>query len=182
MKAFFKRFSEPLSSIRREPYHFAVWCLVTNVVGLAGFWLPLILVLAEGKSAYDSFQSLLNAGVLASFGVVILADGVAATLVVVKGGSNITAAGIRGLTGGFAILFTLVEVGVLVRLAGGTTISFYFQMIVTILSMVLASYLYCFRSPDWEKGVDDVKKEEDQEICQLTQQAVSRQIDDGVRL
>jgi hypothetical protein len=187
MKELWKQLTEPLSSIREQPYHFTVWWLVANVFGLSGFWLPILLLSQRGGATDTAFQHLMNAGSLASFSVVLLADGVAATLVVVGGGSNLNAAGIRGLAGFFALLVAVIQVGVLVvestMTPNVTHTSYTFQFVITGIAVFLASYLYCFRSPSWEIGVNKVKEEEDRQVTELGKEAESRSADEtGVKL
>lgn len=155
--------------------------------GLSGFWLPLLLLSQRGGATDVAFQNLMNAGSLAAFSLVLLADGVAATLVVVGGGSNLNAAGIRGLAGFFALLVAVIQVGVLVventMTQHDAHTSYTFQFVITGIAVLLASYLYCFRSPSWEKGVNKVKEEEDQQVTELGKEAESKSADEmGVKL
>ena len=56
-----------------------------------------------GGTANETFRLLVYAGTLASFSLVLLADGIASTMIVVGAGSNITAAGMRAFVGCAAI-------------------------------------------------------------------------------
>ncbi len=56
-------------------------------------------------------------------------------------------------------------------------------MALTLAAIAIACYLYCFRFPVWEKGVAEVKTEEDKEISNLAEAAASKSADDkGVKL
>jgi hypothetical protein len=175
----------PLELIQREPLQFTVWWIVAIILGLSGFWLPLLLHSVLDGSWYMYFEGYLKAGSLASFSIVVLADGIATTLVAVNAGRNLVAAGIRGLIGVFALLLTLINVAILVvptngKLSAGFVI---FQFIITVITIITASYLYCFRSSEWEKSAGDVKKEEDREVDNLGKSANLRTADDtGVKL
>ncbi|MCK4860047.1 MAG: hypothetical protein KAS87_05770 [Candidatus Omnitrophica bacterium] len=185
MRYILKQLSEPLASIKQRPYHFAVWWLVANMLGLAGFWLPILLVYISGREISNVFINLMKAGSLASFSVIILADGIAALFATVGTGTNIKAAGIKGLFGIVALLLVLISVGILViiHIEGPNDISLGFQIFLTILAILIASYLYCFRFPDWEKSVDDAKKKEDKEVDALGKKAQVQLADDhGVKL
>lgn len=177
--------AEPLRLIRQQPLQFTVWWIVAIFLGLSGFWLPLLLHYVRDGTHVQFFDSYLRAGSLASFSIVILADGLATTLVAVNAGRNITAAGIRALMGVFALILAFVSVAVLVFPKDGQ-VSFgfvLFQFILTFLSILSASYLYCFRSSEWEKSVSDLKKEQDKEVENLAKRAASKTSDDtGVRL
>ena len=83
MKAFAKHLAEPLNSIKEHPYQFALWWLVANIFGLAGFLLPILFCWARGKYTHELFISSIKAGNLASFSVVLLAEGIASILIVV---------------------------------------------------------------------------------------------------
>ena len=135
-----------------------------------------------GGAANETFHTLVHAGTLASFSVVLLADGIAAALIVVGGGSNITAAGMRALVGCVAFLLVLVQVSVLVFAHSGGSASHAsvgFHLIFTELAIILASYLYCFRSPSWEKDVAEVKEKEDKEVKGLSASAQGQDTDEG---
>jgi hypothetical protein len=181
-----QQLTQPFSSVSKQPWPFCVWWLVAIVVGSAGFWLPILLVWQGGGAADETLRLLVYAGTLASFTIVLLADGVASLLGVVGAGSNIAAAGMRGLAGGVAILLVLVEVGILgFTHAGGSSshTSVGFQLFLAVLAITLASYLYCFRFPAWEPDVDDVKEKEDKEVKGLSASARRKASDEeGTKL
>src|SRR5580700_5691243 len=177
-----QQLTEPLSSVSDRPFHFVAWCVAAICLGSAGFWLPILLLWGGGGSAYETFTVLVYAGSLASFSVVLLSDGVAATLVAVGTGSNIAAAGMRGLIGCIAFLLALVHVGVLSvahGASGESRISVGLQVFLTALAVILAAYLYCFRFPSWEKDVAEVVKNEYNEVKDLGKSAEKKHTDDG---
>jgi hypothetical protein len=186
MKIFFKNLIEPFKSIADQPYHFIAWLLIAYALGTAGFWLPLFLLYSKGLLTNQTYTAVLNAGNLASFSVVILADGVA-TLLFAKGtGSNTVAQGIRGIAGALAIILILIQVLVLSdahNTSNSRHISSTIQISLAIIAMLIATYLYCFRFPVWEKGVGELKEEEDKEVSHLAEAANARSADDtGVKL
>ena len=187
MRAILLQLSDPIRSIKEQPYQFAVWWLVANVLGLAGIWLPLLILFYSKKPVFVTFQSMVNAGSLASFCVVVLAEGIASNLMARKKGSSKTAIGIRGLFSIIALIFVLIPVGVMIAQhvsADGSNVSISFQICLTTLAILLSSYLYCFRFPAWgEKDVDYIRDKEDKDIKELTEQAESQKVDDsGVKL
>lgn len=188
MKTFLKHISEPLNAIYVRPYHFSVWWIVANVFGLAGFWLPLLLLFMRGQSPYSSFQNFIQVGILASFSVVILTNGIAAAFTEVEAGSNPTAAGIRALICMVALALTMIQIGVLVvghTLSSNTPeVSVSSQILLTILAILLSSYLYCFRFPSsWEPSVAELAEQEDQHVSNLGKTATSQDEDsEGVKL
>lgn len=185
MKKIFSNLSLPLELIRKEPLQFSVWWIVAIVLGLSGFWLPLLLHSVSDGNVCLFYQEYLKSKSFASFSIVILADGLATTLVAVNAGRNITAAGIRGIVGIMALLLTIINVGILFSTTTSETTSGFqtFQIIITIIAVFTASYLYCFRSSEWEKSVGDIKKEEDKEVEDLGRSAKRINTDNtGVRL
>lgn len=191
MKKFLLRFLEPLNSIKNQSYHFASWWIFTNILGLAGFWIPLIILLFNPDKSKLNFstKSLIDSGMLSSFSIIILAEGVAAALVAVKGGSNMIAAGIRGIAGVIALIVVAIQVTILVILTifdySGTKASNTatgISIIITILSICLATYLYCFRYPDWEKGVAEVVQSENEDVEKIRDHAKIQTNDEGVKL
>jgi hypothetical protein len=77
MRRFWKHVERPLNSIKEQPYQFAVWWIVANVFGLAGFLLPIFLGWIRNKVMYEVFLASVRGGSLASFSVVLLAEGIA---------------------------------------------------------------------------------------------------------
>jgi Na+/melibiose symporter-like transporter len=176
------QFTEPLRSVTDRPWQFIVWWLVAIVVGSAGFWLPILLVWYDGGPTSDKFALLIYAGTLASFSVVLLSEGLAATLIVVDAGTNDTAAGMRAFFGSIAVLLVLTHVGFLAHTQSNTRpsgTSIAVQLAATALAIALASYLYCFRYPSWEKGVEEVVEEEEAEVKGLSASAEKKSTDDG---
>lgn len=181
---FLKYFFEPIKFIKDQPFQFIVWVIVAIILGLTGFWLPLISVTLVGQGS--SFENQIKVGTLMSFNIVILADGLALFLTAVNAGRSTTTAGIRGLMGIFALILILLSgfflaFSVLVKeIDQKFVIS---QICLTVLSIVLACYLYCFRSSEWEKTVDEHKKKEDQEVEDLSNRSRGKsQDDEGTKL
>jgi uncharacterized membrane protein len=186
MKKLLLNLSEPLELIRQQPLQFAVWWIVAVLFGLAGFWLPLLVEsLKDAGCPSQIFQNNLRGGNLASFSVVILADGLATMFVAVRAGQNLTAAGIRGLLSVLALLVFITNVVMLgvTHSADVPTKFIVFQFIITFLAIGLSSYLYCFRSSDWEKSVGEIRTIQDNEVTKLGKEATSKTQDDkGVKL
>lgn len=187
MKPFLVHLCDPIRSIKEEPYQFAVWWLVAIVIGLAGVWLPLLILYFSQRPVYATFQNIVNAGSLASFCVVILSEGVASNLVARKTGSSITAIGIRALFSILGFILALIGIGVIIAQNlshNKSNVSIGFQLVLTALVILLASYLYCFRFPAWgERDVDSVRDREDREVRDLTERAEFQKTDDaGVKL
>jgi len=176
----------PLNVIKEQPYQFVVWWIVANIFGLAGLFLPLLFNLSRNKSSYEIWVSSLRNGTFYSFGIVILAEGIAAAAVAVKSGTNIVAAGLRGLVSVLAFGLALLQVaflGMQSVVADGSAPSGRFTVTLTVLTILCASYLYCFRFKSWERGVREVQKREDREVEKLKKSAAKEDKDDeGVKL
>jgi hypothetical protein len=181
-----KSLYEPIKSIKDRPFHFVTWWLVANVIGLAGFWLPLLVLYCTGKPSDLIFERLIQAGTLASFSIVILADGIATSLVTFGAGSNVTALGIRAVITILAIIIAIIQVAFIAAehtQTGGVHVFISFHLVFTGLAILCATYLYCFRFPSWEKGLAEMSREEDQEVNNLAKEAESKSADaKGVKL
>ncbi len=178
-------FTEPLASIKTQPLQFSVWWLIANIVGLTGIWLPLFLGWYRGNPNGPSLEGLIASGALATFSIVILADGIATSLAT-KGGINHTAAGIRGVAGALALIVVLLDTALVfagISLTKDEHPHIGFQIFLTVIAILLASYLYCFRSSDWEKSVEEIKEKEDKEVAALGANASAKTNDgSGARL
>ncbi|HTQ62264.1 MAG TPA: hypothetical protein VMI32_18710 [Candidatus Solibacter sp.] len=186
MKLFWQQVCGPLNSIRAQPYQFAVWWVVANIFGLAGFLLPLFLGWMLSKDSYLVFLAAVRSGSLAAFSIVLLAEGIASALVAEGAGSNLVAAGLRGLVSVFALLVAGVQVVFLVvqgMTTDGSTPAPVAQVVLTGTAILVASYLYCFRFASWEKGVGAQVETENKELKSLVDSAKKLTHDDtGVSL
>lgn len=187
MTTFFIQIKQPLKAIHIRPYQFAVWFIVANIFGLIGFWLPLLLLSMKDQGMNTFFLTSINAGVLASFSIVILSNGVAAAFSEPNAGTNKTASGIRALICIVAVLFIIIHVGLLIGNIPPndySDTSMYFQIIFAIIAIAISIYLYCFRFPDdWEDSLENRVAAEQQEVNDLTKKALEEDTDDhGVQL
>lgn len=184
MSTFSEDIRKPLNAIKLNPYHFWVWFGAAIVLGSSGVWMPVILFILGGNTegAKLIFSNLIKTGNLASFSIVILADGLAAALATVGAASNIKAAGIRGILGIIAFILMMLQVAILTYCQYGLILP-KFQIILVILAILVACYFYCFRFPSWEKSLDEVEKEQDKQVDKLSREAQSKTTtDEGVKL
>jgi Ca2+/Na+ antiporter len=196
MKKFVRRYlrpvAAPLSYIEEKPYHFATWALVAVILGLSGVWLPTLLAAVRGTSMCDFLFNSVNGGALAAFSVVLLADGIATAIVADKNisekqpdASRPTATGIRGMITVAAIILVVVQVGVMGIVQPMLHASYFtydFEILVTWAAIILACYLYCFRSEKWEQVIEDAAAtvaKENEEVSDLSDEASARQSDGG---
>lgn len=106
-------------------------------------------------------------------------------LTVEKAGSNVTALGIRGIAGCWSLGLIVLLAGVMaceVPSTSGSHISRYVHVSLAVFAFITAAYLYCFRFPMWEKGVEDIKEEEDSDVDKLRKDAVGQATDGEVKL
>jgi hypothetical protein len=176
INTFRKHLSEPLVSIKENPYEFIVWWTAANIFGLAGFWLPMLICSVQGLDTHSAFLELINSGTLSAFSVVLLIEGLAAIWVVRETGTNFTAVGIRGFVSILALIVAVIQVSLLtsqgMMAAQGKPLdasapSSYFQIVMTALTIAFASYLFCFRYGKWEKGVEEFPKEDNKSMEDL---------------
>lgn len=188
---------EPWKIIRTRRFHFVAWVVGLPILGLAGFWLPLVLTGAMKLSIKPVFEQLLYGGTLVAFSVTILAEGCFGLLTAEKAGSNPNALAIRGLAGIFTIVLIVMCAGIMacevtvsainnisigVPASPGNHVAIPVHIIFSLLAMLTASYLYCFRFPAWEKGVADAQQEEDNEVSKLSEMAARQAAAGEVKL
>ncbi len=181
MKKFFSDFAQPLSVIWKKPHQYLVWWLVAMFVGLASFWLPFILRYLVDGTQMQFTREYFKSGSMASFSIVILADGLATCLVVANSGRNHVTAGIKGILGVTTLILVVLNVGILALSAFNISSHglHIVQLLITLLSILTASYLYCFRDPSWEKTVGDVQEEENEEVDNLGRTATQTSADES---
>jgi len=110
MYNYFKKLIIPYGQVKNRPYQFTVWLFVIIVFGLAGLWIPILYQNSVTNTVGDILHDFIKAGSMSSFCIAILADGLAAVLVIVGGGATFTTAGIRGIYIIVAISVILVTV------------------------------------------------------------------------
>ena len=196
MKKFYRRYFKPvvapLSYIEERPYHFVTWAFVALALGLSGIWLPTLLCRMHGKSMCDFLFNSVNGGGLAAFSVVLLADGIATAIVAEKtlseknnGEPRPTATGVRGMISIFAVILVVIQVGVMGFVQPTSDAPFFtynFEVCITWLAIILACFLYCFRSDNWEQLIEDAAMavtKENEEVDDLSAEASTRKSDGG---
>ena len=188
MRQFYQRFLRPLKVplgfINERPYHFLTWAAVAVILGMSGIWLPTLLAFVRGKDWLSVLHTTINNGNLASYGVVLLADGIAAAMVAerAKSGPSPTASGIRGMVCSFAIVLVVIQVGILgisYAISDSSYPSPRFQVIITVLAVVSAAYLYCLRSDKWEGDVEILPETEKLTVTNLGANATAATTDEG---
>lgn len=185
MRITWKQLGEPFNSISEQPYQFLAWWVVANFIGLAGFWVPILVSWARNMGASGAFFTSVRAGSLASFSVVLLAEGIAAALVALQSGSNKVAAGMRGLVSVLALVVVIIQAVLLAAQSAieGGALAPNLQVLLTGVAVFLAIYLYCFRFVSWEKGVEAVQVADDKAVQDLASAAQKTTADDsGVKL
>lgn len=182
-----EEFKKPLKHIKDQQLQFIVWIVVLVFIGLSGVWMPTLFTFLSDGHYSDIFIKNIVAGSFASFCIVILSDGLATTLTSIKAGINITSAGIRGFIGIISILLIIINVGILSS-PGMTNniITFkwiFFQMVILLLSIFTAIYLYCFRSNEWEKDISAETEAEEARMREMQRTAKTDKTDrDGVKI
>lgn len=187
MKDLLIKIREPLIIIKNEPYQFYVWLFVVMTFGLAGVWMPFVFEYFKNGTGGKILLNHIKSGSIASFGVVILADGIAATMIAVNAGLTKTTAGIRGLIGAFSVLLIMINVAILIlsdpAANSVSTPYIIFQMSILLLTTAASIYLYCFKSNDWEKSAETMLVEEEHKVEEIGSAAEKVSSDDaGVKL
>lgn len=179
-------FLEPLNVIRDHPVSFMAWLMVILFIGLAGFWIQLAISIGTWSISGAEIARIINSSHFTSYSIVILAEGIASGFLAVGASSNDVSAGMRTIIVVLAIVLVSISVGFMTAedvTFGSARILPVTKVLLAIFAISVASYLYCFRFPEWEKQVGEVKEKEDKEVGELGKRAQSISSDDeGVRL
>ena len=177
----------PFRAIPKKRFAFGSWLIFILTAGLMGFWLPYFALVVSGHDARAAFSDLVGTGILASFCIVLLTEGISSSLIVQYGGSSknpghllIMAGGIAAIVGAFQVAFLVVR-----QLQPTiTTWAVPLQIFATFLAVCLASYLFCFRFPElWVAGLDGMLDEQNKDIGVLEKDAAQNDTDNsGVTL
>lgn len=181
----------PLRIIMRRPGPFLCWVLVLFIFGTFGFWGPLFRAMSNVNSGdealsnlYSAFgESILNRELLA-FGIVILADGLGTLMSYMAAGMNNRSGDVRGIIGVFALFAFFLNTLIYSYTNTKLTISIVIlHVAIFIFSSVMAILLYCLRTNDWERSVDELAEDDEREVLTLERQAKNaRSTADGVSL
>jgi hypothetical protein len=164
----------PWEAIILNPAKFISWFLAVPVIGLTGFWLPILLIWGYGGDLKSSVALLLHAGTTAVVCVAIIGEGVYAMVTADKSGSNKTALGIRGIVIGWSFVLVIILIGIVTSdfvLSPVKQIHIWLHVLWVIIAIITGCYLYCFRDSSWEKHlpcVDEAIAAENAEIEHLS--------------
>ena len=143
------QFLLPFEVIGEQPLLFTQWVIVAVFIGLAGFWLPMILQVAvDGVKVGNAFSQLIRGAVLPGFGVVFVSSAMAEALVGTKtsfdADTTTTLSNWRAIVRDICLIVILLQGGLLARnLHDGR--SGLAQLVLLAISLVLGVYLYCLR-------------------------------------
>lgn len=178
-------FCEPLSTITKQPYHFMCWLLVAIVLGLLSLWITMFSSYINETNLSIAYGDFLKGKNLATFSIVILAEGIAGALLSLNSGKSDSAVGVRAIAGILCIIILVFLSLVVFTSPSAEPFSNInkMQLIFSVLAVILAIYMYCFRSSEWEKSADDVRKKDDDNVAELEDAAAKKSVDNnGVSL
>lgn len=184
MKRILHLFQAPLSTINQRPLHFAQWLLISVGVGLLPLWYA-VLKNFDDSVSFESLKLYFSQKGLTMFSIALLANGLSATFLAGKSGNSDDAIGIKAIANTACLILLLMNTGLLfikpnAQLFSGTNM---FQMFLFLLSIIVASYIYCFRESSWEKSAGAFKQEDDSAKENLKNQASSVTADrNGVKV
>ncbi len=171
--SFLEDLKKPFSEIKKDPYNFIKWFFVAFIIGSIAIWIPLFI----NKISNKTFIYYIGTNI-ATFNIVILSERLAETISTVGGSNSKKTAGIRSLFSAVAILLIIVN-----AFFSFFPITSYVLNIVTLIVILLASYMYCFKSADWEENADKIVKQENDDVSELSKKAGNvKSYDKGVRL
>lgn len=168
-----KDFCEPFNTISQQPYHFVLWLIFAVGFGLLSLWITLFSGFLYDKSIICVFGEYLNSKNLATFSIVILAEGIAGGLLAINAEKSSTARPLRAIAGTLSILVLIfISFVVFVSSSSDPTSKInLIQLFLALLAILLAIYMYCFRNPEWQKSVDIHRTQEEDNVTDLNEAA-----------
>lgn len=184
MKKILYLFQLPLATISERPIHFFQWLLFSVGVGLLPLWYAMLRNL-DDTASFDSLGLYFSQKGLTMFSIALLANGLSATFLAGKSGNSDEAIGIKAISNTACLILLLMNTGLLfikpkTEILSSTNI---FQILLFIFSILVASYIYCFRESKWEKLAGAFEQDDDRAKEELDNQASSVTADrNGVKV
>lgn len=170
-QSFMEGLALPFLSIRQYPFPFVEWFLTAVVVGSVGVWLVPLLSPDRSNVWYDVLAS----GSLTSFSIVLLAEVTSWSFPVSTRISGRRADLPRPSASIVGFLLVIYQTALLVRLFGAspkaTTSLLYHHVYLLPLTILIASYLVCFRLRDFALTAVDLEERENAKVKALDDKA-----------
>lgn len=172
MKKVFSHFQ----TIKDNPGKFVLWIFTSIILSLSTVWIPTLLGAVIGQ---NFFCQLMQNNPFIVFSVVFLSNSVLTSINYIGAGSNDFAVSVRGVTLIITILYLIfLSTIVPLKLINNISLSIVTQFILLIIALIIGIYVYGFRESNWEKSVDEFRGEQEREVSDISQAAVTIN-DDG---
>ncbi|WP_143185868.1 hypothetical protein [Algoriphagus halophilus] len=169
MKNIYNQFILPFVTISEDRWKFISWLILLVTFGLLGIWMPLIDNLFVNECRKIPFNNIILSGSLSTFSIVILVEGLSNLFNVKPKGKSKLSKGLKSITFGFTILIFTINVYLYGKSLDINSIDtpkllVYSIILFGVISIGLATYLFCFRETNWELSADEYVNRQNSEI------------------
>jgi len=176
MKNLFKIFAH-FKTIKDDPTNFVLWFLTAIILSLSSFWIPLVSGYIINK---DFYCKLMENNPFVVFSIVLLSNSILYSINHIGSGSNNFAVALRGTTLVLTIMFlVLLSTVIPMKLVSNISLDYKTQFILLTIAILLSVFVYGFRSPKWEKSVDEAVKEQDNKVEEIFEKGEVTTTDSG---
>lgn len=185
MSNFIKILKKPITESSREnKAKFFIWIIFITTAGLFGCWYPVIVNVLSEKPLM--FGIIIINGSMSTFCLSMLMESMINMHSVPGSGKTEATNTLRSFVLIISILVLLLNsivYGMILTEHNTYNIKL-FTIILTVITFLLASYLYFYRSNEWEKSVDKIYKDDDKKVEDLVKRsdALENKTDEGIEL
>lgn len=156
-------------TIKDDPGKFILWILTSVLLSLSTVWVPSLVGILIGK---NFFAKLMLNNPFIVFSVVFLSNSVLTSINYIGAGTNKNAVSLRGITLVITFLYLLFLSSIIpLKLLTNVSLDTSTQFTLLLITIFIGIYVYGFREANWEKTVDEFKKEQDQEVIGIVTKA-----------
>lgn len=157
------------STIKDNPWQFALWFITSIILSLSSFWIPSLLGYIIGENFYCQ---LMGNNPFIVFSIVFLSNSILYSINHIGGGSNTFAVAIRGIALVVSIMYLVFLSAIIpLKLINNIVLDYFTQYVLLLITILIGIYVYGFRDSKWEKSVDDIRQEEDNKIENIVSRA-----------
>lgn len=165
LRLFFGQFK----TVCDNPFKFVIWIFSSVILSLSSIWLPTII---GNRIGVNWLPTILEGNPIIFFSMIFLSNTVISSIDTVGVGTNTKAVGVRNITIIITILFLFYLVGSIpLNLYMNSAFSSSEQLIILVIAIVIGIYAYGYRDSGWEKGLDNISKDQDKLIASVNQKA-----------
>lgn len=131
-------------------------------------------MLLGGVIGQNFFSRLMQNNPFIVFSVVFLSSSVLTSINYIGAGSNIFAVSVRGVTLVITIMYLIFLSSIIpIKLLSDITLSTLTQFILLAITIFIGIFVYGFREAKWEKSVDEFRGDQDEEVSNISEAAIS---------